>query len=184
MNRSQLRPLIVQPEDSTVCLIALTRGMVVIVDVEDYGDLMGSLWVAGLFRDKWYAYRTIRIGGKKTSLLMHRYILGLKPGDGIVADHENGDGLDCRRLNLRTGDDAKNGQNRGKQINNTSGFKGVTPYRYNPDLWVAQIKAFGEAKHLGIFKHKVDAAHAYDEAAIRMHGEFACLNFPEEYRAA
>jgi hypothetical protein len=181
MNHGKPRPVLIQPEDTSIRLIALTRGFVVKVDVSDYEDLMCNLWGVMKCRDKWYAYRTHIINGQKTSLLLHRYLLGLTPGDGIVVDHDNGDGLDCRRDNLRKGGTAENGQNRGIQANNTSGFKGVTPYRYNPEFWVAQIKAFGKHKHLGLFREKEKAARAYDEAAIRLHGRYARLNFPEEH---
>jgi hypothetical protein len=36
----------------------------------------------------------------------------------------------------------------------------------------------GISKNLGCFTDKVLAAIAYDDAAIILHGEFACLNFP------
>ena len=152
--------------------------MVATVDASDYDDLMCFLWTAALFRKKWYAFRTVRINGKKTSLLMHRYILDLQPGDGILADHENGDGLDCRRSNLRIGSDADNSRNRPGCKNSASRFKGVNPYFYTPGMWVASIKVAGVHIHLGIYSTEEGAARAYDIAALKNYGEFAWLNFP------
>jgi len=33
--------------------------------------------------------------------------------------------------------------------------------------------------YLGLFTDVVVAAKAYDKAAIELHGEYACLNFPQ-----
>lgn len=172
---------VIQPEDTSIRLIALTRGMNVVVDACEYGDLIRKLWVAGKFGNKWYAFRTIRIDGKKTALLMHRYILGLKPGDGILADHENGNGLDCRRDNLRRGSDADNSRNRVAYIGKASRFKGVRPYSYTDGMWEARITVGGVVIHLGIHLTEEAAARAYDAAAIEHFGRFAWLNFPEEH---
>ena len=59
----------------------------------------------------------------------------------------------------------------------TSEFKGVSR---DKDLqkWRAEITAHRKHKHLGTFESEVDAAKAYDKAAIELHGEFAKLNFP------
>lgn len=45
-------------------------------------------------------------------------------------------------------------------------------------MWQAQISRGGKYEYLGAFQSEEDAARAYDTAAIRVHGEFACLNFP------
>lgn len=177
------RSVIDQPSDPSVRLIALTRDMVVAVDAADYEDANMMLWMASCFDGKWYAARTIRIDGKKTTLLLHRYLLGLKPGDGILADHKNGNGLDCRRNNLRHGRPDQNSQNRMPWKNGASRFKGVRPYYYKPWLWMAEIRLSGKTKTLGVFVLEEDAARAYDTAALENYGEFAWLNFPESRSA-
>lgn len=59
--------------------------------------------------------------------------------------------------------------------NNTSGFKGVSFYpRY--DKWMSSICINGKLKNLGYFKDPVDAARAYDKAALVNFGEFSKTN--------
>ena len=91
-------------------------------------------------------------------------------------DHINRDGLDNRLYNLRLATRAQNGINRGKQRNNTSGYKGVI--RNRQGNWFAQIKKDRRAVYLGIFPDRVSAAKAYDAKAREMFGVFATLNFP------
>lgn len=58
-----------------------------------------------------------------------------------------------------------------------SKYKGVAKAK---SKWRATIVSDGVAKHLGVFENEIDAAKAYDKAAISIHGDFACLNFKEE----
>jgi hypothetical protein len=110
------------------------------------------------------------------SVALHREIMGV--GDAArfetEVDHVNGNRLDNRRANLRLCTRAENARNvRGRAL---SGFKGVTQVRAR---WRAVIYAEGKIHRLGSFGAAEEAAHAYDEAARRLHGEFAKLNFPE-----
>ncbi len=45
--------------------------------------------------------------------------------------------------------------------------------------WEVMITFERKKIHLGCFRSEIDAAKAYDRAARKYHGEFACLNFPE-----
>jgi hypothetical protein len=68
----------------------------------------------------------------------------------------------------------ENLRNRGKQRNNTSGYKGVTLYRKR---WLVQIWYGGKKINLGSFRDPVEAAKVYDQAAREYFGVFAVTNF-------
>lgn len=90
----------------------------------------------------------------------------------VLIDHRNGNGIDNRLHNLRQASQEQNLQNRGKQANNTSGFKGVYWHRQNSN-WVAKIQSNGRSHSLGSYPTAEDAYSAYCAAAERLHGEFA-----------
>jgi len=61
-----------------------------------------------------------------------------------------------------------------KRSNNTSGYKGVS-YCAAKKGWVVYIDKNKKRKYLGLFKNKEEAAKAYKEAALKLHGEFAYI---------
>lgn len=87
-------------------------------------------------------------------------------------DHINTIRADNRISNLRDTPRSGNQQNKGKQSNNTSGFKGVCMDK-RTGLWFASICCKGKKRRMGYFP-SAEAAHvAYCEAAKELHGEFA-----------
>jgi hypothetical protein len=122
-----------------------------------------------------YAATSTYINGKHKTLRLSRYLVGLRHGDKRICDHRNHDTLDDRMSNLRICTKAQNGQNRRKNCNNTSGFKGVKYYKRGKK-WVAAINFENKRYHLGYFNFKEEAATAYDNASKKMHGEFALTN--------
>lgn len=106
---------------------------------------------------------------------LHRVIMGAIKRTEIV-DHINGNIYDNRRENLRIGNKSENNINlRHLPRHNSSGFKGVHYDKVN-NKWRARIQVNGKHIHLGRFIDKIEAAKAYDEAAIKYFGEFACTN--------
>lgn len=66
--------------------------------------------------------------------------------------------------------------NQGKRTDNRSGYFGVY-FETKRNRWRATIKNDYKTKFLGYFKTAEEAAQAYDDAARKLHGEFAKQNF-------
>ena len=159
--------------------IPLTQGRFAIVDPQDYPRLSRYKWRLCRTKGKnvFYAERSVCLpGGKYSRILMHRQLI--KAPEGYVIDHINGNGLDNRRANLRLATVAQNAWN-SKKRNPRSGYKGVW-FAADKGLWRAAIVCHGKRLHLGYFSSKIDAAKAYDAAAIKYYGEFAKPNFPKK----
>lgn len=161
--------------------IPLNHGRVTVVDDEDFELLSQHKWFAhrGNNRHTWYACRGVYFRDaqgirRRQTQLMHRVILAAP--DGVLVDHQDGDGLNNRRENIRLATDAQNSSNRHLPIG-TSKFLGVC-WNKKSSKWQASIKKHDRSTYLGMFEKEEDAARAYDAAATRIHGEFACLNFP------
>jgi len=91
-------------------------------------------------------------------------------------DHINGDGQDNRIGNLRIATQAQNARNKKSVVGSSSKYLGVSR---SGNKWSAQIKHSGNVIYLGRFDNEMDAALAYDCAAVSMHREFANPNLIE-----
>ena len=117
-------------------------------------------------------YRRIKLQGKIYSAhrLAFLYMNGSFPPE--ETDHINGVRDDNRFSNLRLATSSENMCNRGKQVDNTSGFKGVI-WNKRDKKWRAQIMQMNRRVYLGHFDSPEAAHQAYVEAAKRLHGDFA-----------
>lgn len=144
----------------------------ILVSDEDFVWVNSYKWYLDT---KGYAVRYESHNGKTHHFLLHRQILGLKKGDGILGDHINLNRLDNSRENLRICNHSENSRNTPSQ-GGKSKFKGVY---FRRGMWNASIKC-GQVKYnLGDFYYEEDAALIYDKKARELFGDFAYLNFPE-----
>ena len=156
--------------------LQLSQGYVALVDDEDFEQVSQFKWHAKVDTHTVYAARNITLpNGRRTGQRLHRFILG--PNDSQVVDHRNGNGLDCQRSNIRICTQTQNAANRRKQAS-SSHFKGVSWFKRLGN-WAVKVHYNNKDIYIGNFTSELDAAHAYDAAAIKYFGEFANTNFQE-----
>jgi hypothetical protein len=154
--------------------IPLSQGRTAIVDEWNYDKLRAVNW----YYDSWgYAARNLwAAGGKRTTIRMHRVIMGLLPGDPRQVDHINHNRLDNRETNLRVCTHAENTRHQQMQLRpKSSRYKGVS-WDKGKARWRAQISFEGKIQYLGRFHTEVEAAQAYNDKALELFGEFAHQN--------
>lgn len=162
--------------------VPLTRGKVALVDPDDYPKVAWHNWFAVKAKNgRWYAGRTVHKPDsksrspktrKRSISYMHRELA--QAPKGMVVDHEDRNGLNNRRRNLRVcvkADDRANAI----AIGGTSNYRGVF-WDKRIKKWTAKICRLGKHYHLGNFRDEHDAARAYNDKAAKLCGRFARLN--------
>lgn len=139
-----------------------------IVDDADFDWLSQYRW----FRSA----RSVATSIKSKSIEMHAMIMS--PPAGLEVDHKDTNTLNNQRDNLRICTHAQNLANRRKFKNGkTSQYKGVyKPINCTKRPWRASIAVNRKVIVLGFFTSELDAALAYNAAAIEHFGDFARLN--------
>ncbi len=162
-------------------IIPLTQGKVTIVDACDFEWLSQWNWFTSKVKKKtgwlFYAVRHGKtVNGFRPHLRMHREIV--QAPEGMDVDHKDGDGLNNRRLNLRTCTAMQNCANR-HASGGASLYLGVFRSSHAEELWISSICSGYSTVKLGIWPTEYLAALAYDSAARILHHEFASPNFPD-----
>ena len=154
--------------------VPLYGGALAIIDSTDIERVAFLAWQHRIEPDgQHYALATIRSSGVSRVIRMHRLLLCF-PLHQI--DHIDGNGLNNRRSNLRFCDNSQNQWNCKKnKPGKYSRFKGVTRHCVG-DFWKSQLMKDRKSVHAKYHKSEIEAARAYDAAAIRHFGEFAATN--------
>lgn len=141
-----------------------------LVDLSDYEHVKDLVWRTDASR-----YARASVNGK--TIYMHRLIMEKHGVDllGKEVDHINRNRLDNRLSNLRPCDKVLNVRNVTKRAGSSSKYKGVC-YSKKKSKWIAAVNVHGKCTFRKAFNDEIEAAKAYNEAALKYHKEFASLN--------
>jgi hypothetical protein len=151
--------------------IRLSQGKTALVDTDDYAIVSGYRWCAlhgPRANHLWYAIAHSR-GNYKKMVLMHQLLL---PGNKEI-DHEDGDGINNRRRNIRPASHSQNGFNKKASLH-SSQYHGVG-WNKRDGKWRAYISRDRKSIHLGSFKFEEDAYAARLRAEKVVYPDFERL---------
>lgn len=148
------------------------------LDAEDYESLLGisgfRLYSVKAYPGLFYAF----IGGRGvTEYRLHRFVMQAQKGDVVI--HLNGNGLDCRKANLKISSHADNSRSFRKRCSEfASKYRGVFRNKGRGPKWVACVRKNGKCYYCGHHHNEAEAALARDLTALKVFGPIAQLNFP------
>ncbi len=165
----KLKPISI---DGDIARIPLTRGMEAIIDANDVPLVSGFNWSPLKGPKTHYAVTNIpraSLDGVQGKRLLHKIILPVKLG--LFVDHIDGDGLNCRRSNLRPATKSQNCFNRAPLPSNKTGVSGVS-FRKIDGKWAANITVDCRRIQLGGFDTIEEAIEARRAAERKYRSEF------------
>ena len=141
--------------------LQLSKNQFALVDEEDFDRLSDGRWFFQEAPDT--NGRAIRRvpgpNGEYITEHLSRVIMNPPPEMQVI--HENYEGLDCRRENLRVVDSAHAQRHKRVRKDSVSGIKGVR--REGKDKYVATLWREGRGMRLGTFKTAELARRAYEK---------------------
>lgn len=169
MKKIPLRKINKETGHKEICAYSL-------VDDDDYPIVSKYNW--SLSSHGYVVRRT-----KRGQISLHRFIAKThhwNVGENVI-DHINRDKKDNRKSNLRICTFQQNLFNRKQHFNDAkSRYKGVS--KRGNGHWRMRVYVDGKCYCDETYRTEIEAAVAYNRAAVKAHGEYALLNdIPEEY---
>lgn len=112
--------------------------------------------------------------GKRSGILLHRYVSGAKRGE--VVDHINRNVFDSRRRNLRKGSNSDNVRNQAPR--GETGYKGVVQHHSGYAVY-SKCMQTGRNRNLGSFRTVQVAARVWDAYQLAHFVHVPYLNFED-----
>ena len=153
--------------DGDTAFIFLKEGFEAAIDLADIPLVADRRWRL-LTSPKGHIYVCAGQSVSGNFVTLHRHLM--QPPRDRYVDHEDGDGLNNRRGNLRIASGTENNANSITMRRNRLGYKGVHTKK---GRFCAHIKIDGRTRHLGYFDTPEEASAAYLGAAKVAWGDFA-----------
>ena len=141
-----------------------------LVDDENYKDLNKFKWHVHKRKDYYQVLRNAKKPYPRGAIFMSREVMSCQSKD-LLVDHKDHNGLNNCKNNLRVCTFEENCRNRLPSSGRK--YKGV--FKKNKK-WRAVLRYKYKDVHMGYFHNEIDAAKAYNIAAIKYFGPFAYLN--------
>jgi hypothetical protein len=164
-------------EDTVIIHVVQRNGTKheVLVDLLDWEFLKDySICVTYSNKNDLSTYRAMTTDADGVKWYLHRLLL--LPPEDLVVDHENTNGLDNRRFNLRICTHAENQQNRTENPDHARGVSWYPKYQQ----WLAKVTLAGKQNTLGYFKvytEAVDTVRAFRATNMPFSKEARQVNF-------
>lgn len=155
--------------------INLKNGKSILVDDDDFERVKDFRWHFQPPTGGENGGKARATAWRSKKIYMHHMIVGQPVDRRMSVDHVNGNGLDNRKENLRFATARQQRQNSAIRRDNVSGFKGIR-FRRDRRKFVSTLMLDGKRINLGEFNTAIEAAVAYNEAAIKFFGKFARVN--------
>lgn len=153
-------------------------GIWILVDRECEVKLKGFPWSVYYSKGAPIFQTRVKLNGKLKRINLPRFILE-PPEDQLVARVSGTANWDFRKLAFVVGGQKMKTTSLGKRkIQTSSQYKGVS-YSKKSKKWLASIRPDGLSISIGLYSSEIEAALAYNEAAIKYFGPSAFQNVIE-----